>query len=125
MRDFVTVDQAKAHIYMIGSEDDPTIQGYITAASRAVQNYLKSSPPWAREVDSNNQPVTDSSGAPAWVYDSSGDKVVDPVVQQATLVLVGYFFKNRDENPDNAFQQGYLPAPVTALLYPLRTPAVA
>ena len=62
--------------------------------------------------------------------DSAGDVIVDsndePVgipyeVQCAVLILVGYLYRNRDTN--DGFDPGYLPAPVTALLYPLRDPA--
>ena len=41
------------------------------------------------------------------------------------LLLVGYFYRHRDENPEGEYQMGYLPWPVTALLYPLSDPALA
>jgi len=90
-----------------------------------VKNYLKSASPYEVERDSNDDPILDSSGDPIYVVDSSGDKVPKYAVQAATLLQLGFLYKDRDENPDQAFQQGYLPKPVTALLYPLRKPALA
>lgn len=123
--EYVTLERAKAHLGMDHDDDDTLIGAYIVAASGAVKNYLKSSSPYEVERDSNDDPVLDSNGDPEYIRDSSGDKVVALPVQQATLLLIGHFYKDRDENPDGAFAQGYLPAPVTALLYPLRDPALA
>lgn len=123
--EYVTLERAKAHLGMDHDDDDTLIGAYIVAASGAVKNYLKSSSPYEVERDSNDDPILDGNGDPEYVRDSSGDKVVTLPVQQATLLLIGYFYKDRDENPDGAFAQGYLPAPVTALLYPLRDPALA
>lgn len=123
--EYVTLDRAKAHLGMDHDEDDTLISAYISAASGAVKNYLKSASAYEVERDSNDDPVLDSNGDPVYARDSNGAKEVRLEVQQAVLLLIGYFYKNRDENPDNAFAQGYLPAPVTALLYPLRDPALA
>lgn len=110
----VTLEQAKAHIRVIHDDEDNLITLYVQAASSAVINYLKS----GADV------FLDSNGD--LEYDSNDDPVGVPFeVAASALFMVGYLFKNRDENPDQAFQQGYLPAPVTALLYPLRTPALA
>lgn len=123
--EYVTLERAKAHLGMDHDEDDTLIGAYIVAASGAVKNYLKSASAYEVERDSNDDPVLDSNGDTEYIRDSSGDKVVALPVQQATLLLIGHFYKDRDENPDGAFAQGYLPAPVTALLYPLRDPALA
>jgi hypothetical protein len=103
--------------------DDVLIEAYIGAASSAVKNYLKSASPYEVERDSNDDPILDSSGDPIYVVDSSGDKVVKYEVQAATLLQLGFLYKDRDENADGAYDMGYLPKPVMALLYPLRTPA--
>lgn len=121
---YVTLARAKQHLNMDHDQDDVLIEAYIGAASEAVKNYLKSASPYEVERDSNDDPITDSSGDPIYVVDSSGDKVVKYSVQAATLLMVGFLYKDRDENPDEAFQQGFLPKPVTALLYPLRDPAL-
>jgi hypothetical protein len=122
---YVTLVRAKQHLNMDHNEDDTLIEVYIQAASGAVKNYLKSSSPYEVERDSNDDPILDSSGDPIYVVDSSGDKLVSYPVQAAVLLMVGFLYKDRDENPDQAFSAGYLPKPVTALLYPLRDPALA
>ncbi|MCY1299803.1 Phage gp6-like head-tail connector protein [compost metagenome] len=122
---YVSLERAKAHLAMDHDEDDPLITIYVQAASGAVKNYLKSASAYEVERDSNDDPVRDSNGDVTYVRDSSGDKIVAAAVQQAVLLLVGFFYKDRDENPDSAFEAGYLPKPVTSLLYGLRDPAVA
>lgn len=122
---YVTLDRAKQHLNMDHDEDDTLIEVYVQAASGAVKNYLKSASPYEVERDSNDDPILDSSGDPIYVEDSAGDKLVSYPVQAAVLLMVGFLYKDRDENPDSAFDRGYLPRPVTALLYPLRDPACA
>lgn len=120
---YVTLERGKQHLNMDHDLDDVLITAYIGAASGAVKNYLKSASPYEVERDSNDDPILDSSGDPTYVVDSNDDKVVKYEVQAAVLLMLGFLYKDRDENPDQAFAQGYLPKPVTALLYPLRTPA--
>lgn len=122
---YVTLARAKQHLNMDHDEDDNLIEVYVQAASGAVKNYLKSASPYEVERDSNDDPILDSSGDPVYVEDSSGAKLVSYPVQAAVLLMVGFLYKDRDENPDSAFDRGYLPKPVTALLYPLRKPALA
>jgi hypothetical protein len=120
---YVTLDRAKRHLAMDHDEDDVLIEAYIGAASEAVKNYLKSASPYEVERDSNDDPILDSSGDPVYVVDSSGDKQVKYAVQAATLLQIGFFYRDRDENREGAYEMGYLPKPVTALLYSLRDPA--
>lgn len=122
---YVTLERGKAHLNMDHDADDTLIEAYIMAASEAVKNYLKSASPYEVERDSNDDPILDSSGDPVYVVDSSGDKMPKYVVQAATLLQLGFLYKDRDENTDDAYDRGYLPKPVTALLYPLRDPALA
>lgn len=122
---YVTLAQAKHQLQMDHDDDDSLIESYIKAASKAVKNYLKSASPFEVERDEHGNPVEDTSGAPVYVLDSQGSMIVSAEVHQATLLLVGYFYKDRDNNADGAYEQGYLPKPVTALIYPLRTPALA
>jgi hypothetical protein len=114
----VSLVQAKRHLRVTHTADDPDITLKIHAASGAVINYLKSSAyQWV-----------DSSGA---VLEDSNGVLVPHEVQEATLVLLGWMFSYREgetgeSNPAfQAFEQGYLPPPVIALLYPLRDPALA
>lgn len=122
---YVTLDRAKQHLNMDHDSDDSLIAVYIQAASSAAKNYLKSASPYEVERDSNDDPILDSNGDPEYLRDSNGDKVIAGAVEAAVLLMVGHLYEDRDENPDSAFEQGYLPKPVTALLYPLRTPALA
>lgn len=120
---YVTLERGKQHLNMDHDLDDVLISAYIAAASEAVKNYLKSASPFEIERDSNDDPIVDSAGDPIYVVDSSGDKVPKYVVQAATLLQLGFLYKDRDENANEAYQMGYLPKPVTALLYALRDPA--
>jgi hypothetical protein len=122
---YVTLAQAKQHLAMDHDADDTLIQGLVVAASGAVKAYLKAASAYEVERDSNDDPILDSNGDPEYVRDTNGDKVVMGQVQSAVLILIGHLYKDRDQNPDGAFEQGYLPKPVTALLYPLRDPALA
>lgn len=122
---YVTLATTKLHLGMDHDDDDSLIQIYINAASAAVKNYLKSSLPFEVERDGVGNVVLDSSGDPVLIVDSSGAYVIRSEVVSATLILIGHFYKDRDNNADGAFEQGYLPKPVTALLYPLRDPACA
>lgn len=121
---YVSLQRAKQHLNMDHDQDDVLIEAYIGAASEAVKNYLKSASPYEVERDSNDDPIVDSSGDPIYVVDSSGDKQVKYAVQAAVLIMLGFLYKDRDENANNAYDVGYLPRPVTALLYPLRDPAL-
>lgn len=125
---YVTLARGKQHLNMDHDEDDTLIASYIEAASSAVKNYLKSASPFEVERDSNDNPIRDSSGDPVYVVDSSGDRVPATVVQQATLILLGIFYDQREGeagviNPQ--WTHGYLPTVAISLLYQLRDPALA
>jgi hypothetical protein len=108
----VTLEQVKAHLRIVHSSDDVDLTGKIHAASAAVIEYLKDG---ALEfLDSSGRVEVDSSGDPVGVPD---------VVQTATLIMVGYLNKDRDEDTDHAYEMGYLPKPVMAMLYRKRDPA--
>lgn len=101
----VTLQQASDHLRRDTTDDNTDLTLKIEAASDAVLNYLKS--------DGEDY------------LDSSGDVVAENVpnaVRMATLLLVGVFYSNRDNSTE--FERGYLPPVVTALLYPLRAPAI-
>lgn len=122
---FVTLQQAKSHLEIVHGGDDALLNAMIEAASGAVYGYLKSSRHlFEPERDSNYVPVVDSNGAEVPVRDSSGAKVIRPEVQNATLIMLGVLYRNRDENDAAIFDGNYLPAPVKNLLYFLRDPAV-
>lgn len=96
---FATLAETKAAIVVDFNDDDALIEVMLAAATDAIATYLK--------------------------IDPEALDPVPPVVKVATMIMTGYLYKNRDGNPDNAFPPGYLPVPVTSLLYPLRDPSVA
>ncbi|WP_342643451.1 head-tail connector protein [Rhodoligotrophos ferricapiens] len=106
-----TLDESKRRLNIDTSDFDQTIEGYIEAASASVVNYLKGQAKQLLQLDGNGE--------------MPPDFVVPPAIVTATIMLVGYWFRNPDADPDGDFEQGYLPKPVTAILYPLRDPALA
>lgn len=105
----VTLQQAKDHLRVDTDAEDSDIGIKLASAQAAVLNYLK-----VPSLD------TLAVGSPAAIPDN-----VDGAVTAATLLLVGYFYKDRDNDEKREWEQGYLPRPVTALLYSLRDPACA
>ena len=104
----VTLQQARDHLRSDESDDDADLQLKIDAASAAVLDYLgDAAKPWIDEVP-----------------------LAVPVrVQQATLLTIGYFYRERDGSQEfrvnDQFGYGYaLPQAATALLYSLRKPTV-
>lgn len=109
----VTIDRAKQHLYVDGDEADELIEDEIEEASAAVISYL-----------GDGATFLDSSGEPTIV---AGEPVVPYQVRAAVLQLLTALHENRGDDGGtlSQFQQGYLPPVVTALLYPLRDPAIA
>lgn len=120
----ISLSEAKGQLQMDHSDDDALISSIIAAASGAVLNYLKGSPIGKPERDDQGRIVKDSSGDIVYEYDTSG-LIVRDEIRHAVKLLVGYMYRLRDDNEGQAYEQGYLPKPVTALLYPLRDPALA
>lgn len=107
----ITLAQGKDQVREDGTANDFSITECIEDASAAVINYL------AEYADTFiNTANMDSAGNPI---------EVPREVQRATRLMVGYLFANRDNDKDHEYEMGFLPRPVTALLYPLRTPTVA
>jgi len=115
----VTLAQASDHLRRDSSDDDADLTLKIHAASGAVLRYLKGANHFQPELDGDGNPVLDDDGKPVFTTE------VLQEVQFAVLLMVGYFYKNRDNDKDHEYEQGFLPRPVTALLYGLRTPALA
>ena len=108
----ISLASAKRHLNMDHDSDDSLITLYINAASAMVINYLKS----VDFLNSSDDVEMDSSDEPVGVpYE----------VQAATLIMVGHLYRDRDGDTEKAFEMGYLPKPVMALLYPLRDPALS
>lgn len=115
----VTLQQAKDHLRIDTDDGDADLELKIHGASGAVLNYLKGANRLVQEVDGDGNPVVDADGLPVYT-----EQVLFEV-QAAVLLLLGYLYKDRDNDKDHEYEQGFLPRPVTALLYPLRDPALA
>ena len=111
MLELITLAEAKTQLNIVSDDEDAKLALLIPAASAAVANYLKGQADGLLGLDTAGE------------IDPFGD--VPPVIRKATALLVGYLLENLDSDTEKAFERGYLPAPVTALLYPLRDPALA
>ena len=109
----VSLTQASAHLRRDTDDDDADLTLKIHAASGAVINYLKAG---ATFLDSADDVEVDSFGDPVGVPFE---------VQAATLLLLGSLYSDREGSEPDMWERGYLPKAVTALLYPLRDPALA
>lgn len=107
----VTLARVKEALRVDASDDDDLLDAYIAAASAAVISYLKGQAEVLLDLDSGG--------------DLPSGAEVPPAIEMATILLVGHFYREPDGDTEKAFEQGYLPRPVTALLYPLRDPALA
>lgn len=102
----VDLDQTKERLRFDHDLEDDTLTLLIEGASGAVMNYLNLAHTF----------YDDSFGSPA---------DVPAEVQNAVLLLTGILSRDRSGVEMKDWEQGYLPRPVTALLYPLRDPALA
>jgi len=103
--DIVTLAQVKSHLRVDNDLEDDDLALKLLAAQSAVLTYLKSS-----SVD------TLMDGSPSEFQFA---------ISAATLLMVGYLYRNRDGDEDQAFDGNYLPGPVKSLLLPYRTPSFA
>lgn len=108
----VSVEDVKARLRIETNDDDDNLESFIYAASKAVMNYLKG------QADA----LLDLTSA----GDLPSGAEVPQEIQMATTLLVGILYRNTDTDPEKMFADGNtLPAPVAALLYQLRDPALA
>lgn len=91
----VSVEEVKKRLRIDTDDDDSVLEGYISAASKAVEAYLK------------------------YEFESP----IDSRIITAIIILVGYWYREPDGDSDKAFEMGYLPKPVMSILYPMRDPA--
>jgi uncharacterized phage protein (predicted DNA packaging) len=102
MTDFVTLEAAKAALRIDHDDDDATLAALISAASDMVAEYLKDNAP-----------------------DPDYPETASQRVQTAVIMLVGIIYRSPDGDDNKMFADGgYLPIPVQAILYPLRTPTL-
>jgi hypothetical protein len=131
---FVTLEQASDHLRRDTGDDDNDLILKISAASSAVQNYLKDPLlPYSYALDSAGVPELDSDGEPYLEIDSNGSYIPRVEVQQAVLIILGVFYADRDakEYIDPRSGNGLerlgnmsLPRSVHWLLDTIRTPTL-
>lgn len=115
----VTLQEAKAHLRIDTDDGDADLTLKIHGASGAVMNYIKGGLLYIQEVDGDGALVVDAGGNPVYTDDVRFE------VKAAVLLMLGYLDKDRDNDANREYETGYLPRPITALLYPLRDPALA
>jgi len=109
MIELATLEDTKKALNVWEDDDDQILSLYIKSASKAVVNYLKGQVlAVLGDIGEDGQPIA----------------TVPEEVQLATIMLVGFVYRDPDGNDSKEWDQGYLPRPVTALLYPLRDPAI-
>jgi hypothetical protein len=110
---FVSMAQVKARLRIDNDAEDGDLQDLIEQSTAVITAYLKT--PGIYEDSSGTIPV-----------DTAGDPIGVPrEVQLATLMLIGFMYRDRDGADMANWQQGFLPWQVTATIYHLRDPAMA
>lgn len=112
---FVSIEQAKLRLRIDNDAMDSDIGLMVEGASRAAMRYLGPDGS-ASFTDSAGDVFEDSNGIALYVPDD---------VKNAVLVMVGIWLRDPSGKEAADWDRGYLPAPVTALLYPLRKPSMA
>lgn len=110
----VTLAQARAHIRSDEDADDADLELKIAAASAAVVDYLGEAAEGFADADGK----------------VLAGQTVPSRVQMATLLTIGYLYRERDGSQENAVpsQYGYgyaLPQSAISLLYSMRKPVIA
>lgn len=121
MTPFVTLEHVKDHLRIdlddTAADSDLTLK--LEAASERIGIHLNGVPVLQPELDTLGQPVRDEAGN--IVYTTA----VRSTVKSATLLLVGYLYRYPSGDEKKAFDDGRLPAPITALLAPIRKRVLA
>jgi len=111
MLSLISLDEIKPMLRIDGDESDPMLMILIGAASAAVMRYLDTRAPIYVALDA------DGALAPG--------ATVPAEIKVAVAGLVGHYFDHPAEDPEQVFGHGRLPFFVTAILYPMRDPALA
>lgn len=106
MTPLATLDEVKQHLRIDGPDADSDLTLKLEAASERVALHLNGVSPYL--------PMGEGAAAQ-----------VRPVVRAAVLLLVGYLYRYPSGDEKKAFDDGRLPAPITALLSPLRRKVLA
>lgn len=135
MTDLVTLEEVRAHLRIDdydsnGGPDDTWLNIFITSVSSAVLLWLKDEwRAYETEFDSDGDILLDSNDDPVPVLDSSGERVLQPVVRAAVLIEIDrqYRFRGGEGDADVPPDAGYgyvLGKGATALLTALRKSTV-
>lgn len=108
MLEFVTLEEAKAHLKVDTDAGDDDLQLKIYSASASVFDYIQGSREKVVSIDGEV-----IATAPELQR-----------VKQATLMLLGILDRVRSGEEETNYQQGQLPFTVTSLIYSLRKPTV-
>ena len=101
MADLVSLQEIKNGLRVDNDDDDAHLTLLISAASLSVKAYL----------DVRAHEVIDENG-----------ETPDGRVKTAVIMLVGYYYRNPDQDPDGDFDVGMLPQHVSSMLCQLRDP---
>lgn len=101
MADLASLREVKNGLRVDTDDDDQHLNLLISAASLRVRAYL----------DARADEVIDENG-----------ETNDARIKTAIIMLVGYYYRNPDQDPDGDFDVGRLPKPVSSMLYQLRDP---
>lgn len=116
----ITLKEAQEHLRIDSNDDQDYVNSLIDAASAMVFEYLDGGDIFAFKRDENGE-VECEDGKPIYQTDSEGDKVVKSDIKAAVKLLVGDFYRHR-ENSKNVIEFGAdkIPTYVAALLFPHR-----
>lgn len=108
-----TVTAVKNALKIDGSSEDTHLTLLVSAASQVVIDYLG-----ARVITR-----TDENDEQETIYDIiSSPQIIPDWAEIATIILIGYWYRNIDADPDGAFGTTVLPGPIKAILAPYRVP---
>lgn len=105
---FVTIGQAKAHVLVDHDSDDAQLQSMIEQASAIILDYLKLASVPASWTDGTGSTGDSPSGA------------VPPLIQAATLLIIGELYRTREAADINVLSAG-----IKSLLHRYRDPSLA
>lgn len=99
--DLITLEDALDHLRIDSGDDEGLVELYIKAASASIRTYLGDG-----------------------VYSDVESETIRDDVKVACMILVGDMYRYREgESPnsvDSRYGYGYLPARITAMLFPYR-----
>ena len=117
----VTLEEAKAQLAMDHDADDDMITLQIEAASAAILAHIGDAQDLFLDTGGDELELDEATEQPALR--------ARHLCRQATLMMVGEFFRNREPAATDVvperFGYAYLPRAVVALLASLRTPTIA